>query len=220
MTVLEASDPSAAEPALSEMIVPGLLHDHCSASTRLPPDHRSWRTDLAADGLTWLQPEIDCAHPLDDGSAGALYRRSTHRRRARGRRSALATMFGRRVASTTCSPTSSQPVLRCPRHPMTLAALRRRRVLPAPPWAGRGHGAGAALWAGVAAHAFHRLDRPMTSAVGLMLIAAGHATGWVVAEGGSQAIADALPPTSNATAADRDRRACDARPTICRRATC
>ena len=32
----------------------------------------------------------------------------------------------------------------------------------------------------------------MTSAVGLMLIAAAHAEGWVVAEGGSQAIADAL----------------------------
>ncbi len=32
----------------------------------------------------------------------------------------------------------------------------------------------------------------MTSAVGLMLIASGHAEGWVVAEGGSQAIADAL----------------------------
>ena len=49
-----------------------------------------------------------------------------------------------------------------------------------------------ALWAGVAAHAFSRLDRPMTSAVGLMLIVAAHAKGWVVAQGGSQAIADAL----------------------------
>ena len=43
----------------------------------------------------------------------------------------------------------------------------------------------------------------MTSAVGVMLIVAGHARR-VVAEGGSQAIADALGPTSNATAADRD----------------
>ena len=37
----------------------------------------------------------------------------------------------------------------------------------------------------VAAHALHRLDRPMTSAVGAMLVVAGHAHGWVVAEGGS-----------------------------------
>src|SRR5690606_5941006 len=49
-----------------------------------------------------------------------------------------------------------------------------------------------ALWTGVAAHAFWPLTRPMTSAIGLTLIAAGHAHGWVVAEGGSQAIADAL----------------------------
>jgi phytoene dehydrogenase-like protein len=49
-----------------------------------------------------------------------------------------------------------------------------------------------ALWAGVASHTFYRLDRPLTSAVGLMLLVAGHAKGWVVAEGGSQAIADAL----------------------------
>ena len=25
-------------------------------------------------GLVWKWPEIDCAHPLDDGSAGVLYR--------------------------------------------------------------------------------------------------------------------------------------------------
>ena len=49
-----------------------------------------------------------------------------------------------------------------------------------------------ALWAGVAAHAFYRLDRPFTSAVGMMLLLAGHAEGWPVAEGGSQSIATAL----------------------------
>jgi phytoene dehydrogenase-like protein len=49
-----------------------------------------------------------------------------------------------------------------------------------------------ALWTGVAAHAFWRLDRPMTSAIGFALAAGAHAHGWVVAEGGSQAIADAL----------------------------
>ncbi len=49
-----------------------------------------------------------------------------------------------------------------------------------------------ALWAGVASHARARLDRPLTSAVGAMLIAAAHAEGWVVAKGGSGAISDAL----------------------------
>jgi phytoene dehydrogenase-like protein len=44
----------------------------------------------------------------------------------------------------------------------------------------------------VAAHAIWRLDRPMSSAIGLALTAAAHAHGWVVAEGGSQAISAAL----------------------------
>lgn len=49
-----------------------------------------------------------------------------------------------------------------------------------------------ALWAGAAAHLIHRLDRPVASSVGMMILAAGHANGWVVAEGGSQRIADVL----------------------------
>ena len=49
-----------------------------------------------------------------------------------------------------------------------------------------------ALWSGVAAHAFWRLDRPLTSAVGVTLTASAHAHGWVVAEGGTQSIVDAL----------------------------
>jgi phytoene dehydrogenase-like protein len=88
---------------------------------------------------------------------------------------------------------ASQPVLRVPRHPITLARFGTLAMLPATAlarvWDTE---AVRALWGGIAAHAFHRLDRPMTSAVGLMLVTAGHAKGWVVAAGGSQAIATAL----------------------------
>ena len=88
---------------------------------------------------------------------------------------------------------ASQPVLRVPRHPLTLARFGTAAMLPATTLARLWRTEEVrALWAGVAAHACYRLDRPMTSAVGLMLIVAGHAKGWVVAEGGSQAIAKAL----------------------------
>src|SRR5690606_35276443 len=50
-----------------------------------------------------------------------------------------------------------------------------------------------ALFAGVAAHSFLRLDQPGSAAFGLLLIVAGHAYGWPFPRGGSQAIADALP---------------------------
>jgi phytoene dehydrogenase-like protein len=84
-------------------------------------------------------------------------------------------------------------VLRVPHHPVLLGRFGVRAAMPATVLARRLRTEQAkALWAGVAAHALYRLDRPMTSAVGAMLIAAGHGEGWVVAEGGSQAIADAL----------------------------
>ena len=49
-----------------------------------------------------------------------------------------------------------------------------------------------ALFGGAAAHAFQPLDRPLTSAIGLGILTAGHQAGWAVAAGGSRAITDAL----------------------------
>jgi phytoene dehydrogenase-like protein len=49
-----------------------------------------------------------------------------------------------------------------------------------------------ALLAGSAAHAMQPLGQPGTAAFGLVLNMLGHAVGWPVARGGSQAIADAM----------------------------
>jgi phytoene dehydrogenase-like protein len=48
------------------------------------------------------------------------------------------------------------------------------------------------LFAGMAAHAIQPLETVATSAVGLVLMAAGHAGGWPIPKGGSQQIATAL----------------------------
>ena len=196
VTVLEASDEIGGGTRSSEMIVAGLVHDHCSAVHPLAAGSPFLAAlDLASDGLTWLQPEVNCAHPLDDGSAGVFYRsieRTAEVLGSDGKR-------WRRVFEPMVShfdalfADASQPVLRVPRHPVTLARFAAGAMLPATTLSRAWRTEEAkALWAGVAAHAFSRLDRPMTSAVGLMLIAAGHAQGWVVAEGGSRAIAKAL----------------------------
>lgn len=197
VTVLEASTKLGGGARSSEMIVPGLIHDHCSAFHPLPTVSPIFvELGLAANGpITWLQPEVDCAHPLDDGSAGLLYR-SLERTAgmmgddgARWRR-----VFGRPSARfDALFADVSQPILRIPSHPLTLARFGVGAALPATAVARMFMSAEArALWTGVAAHAFTRLDRPMTSAVGMMLVAAAHASGWVVAEGGSGAIVDAL----------------------------
>lgn len=49
-----------------------------------------------------------------------------------------------------------------------------------------------ALFAGLATHAILPLERPFTAAFGLVFGALGHAVGWPLPRGGSQAIADAL----------------------------
>ncbi len=196
VTVLEAADMIGGGTRSEELIVPGLIHDQCSAFH--PIAARSpflAELDLAAHGLRWLQPEVDCVHPLDDGSAGVFLKSVDQTADAMGddgerwRR-----LFGPMSAKLDALlADATQPVLGVPRHPLTLARFGAAAVLPATVLARWWQTEQArALWAGVAAHALYRLDRPMTSAVGLMLVAAGHGEGWVVAEGGSQAIADAL----------------------------
>jgi phytoene dehydrogenase-like protein len=49
-----------------------------------------------------------------------------------------------------------------------------------------------AMLAGVGAHSFVRLDKPITGAFALSLLASAHAVGWPIPRGGSQRIADAL----------------------------
>ncbi len=196
VTVLEASDTIGGGTRSAEMIVPGLLHDHCSAFHPIAAASPFLTTlDLGAYGLQWLSPEVDCAHPLDNGSAAAFYRsinRTADSMGIDGRRwrqvfQPLLARFDNVLADST------QPVLRVPRHPLALARFGTFAALPATTLARAWKTEEAkALWGGVAAHAFYRLDRPFTSAVGMMLLLSGHAEGWPVAKGGSQAIADAL----------------------------
>ncbi len=196
VTVLEANDSIGGGTRSAEMIVPGLLHDHCSAFHPIAAASPFLtELDLSSHGLRWRLAEVDCAHPLDDGSAGAFYRSidrtaegfGTDGTRWRRLFEPLLDRFTDVLADAT------QPVLTVPRHPLSFARFGMAAMLPATTLARLWTTDQArALWAGVAAHAFYRLDRPFTSAVGFMLLLAGHAEGWPVAEGGSQAIADAL----------------------------
>ena len=196
VSVLEAAPEIGGGTRSAELTVPGLVHDQCSAVHPVAAASPFLRElDLSRHGLRWRAPLVDCAHPLDDGSAGVLYRsidRTADGLGADGARwrrifAALTTDLDSLFADIT------QPMLRVPRHPMLTARFGAAAMTPATV-VGRlwREEPARALWAGVAAHAFWRLDRPMTSAVGLMILAAGHSHGWVVAEGGSQAIADAL----------------------------
>lgn len=194
--VLEQSDRIGGGTRTSELTEPGLLHDDCSAfhpTGILSPAFDDLR--LTDHGLEWLLPEVQLAHPLDDGSAGALYldiERTADELGVDG--AAWKQIFGP-VAKHFDSLAGDVlgPIVRIPRHPLLMARFGLRAALPATVLARRFRTPQAkALFGGVAAHAFTRLDRPLSSAVGVMLAAAGHVGGWPVAKGGSRAITDAL----------------------------
>ena len=76
--VLEAADTIGGGTRSSELTLPGLLHDECSAAHPLAVDTPfSRQFDLAAHGLKWLWPEVEYAHPLDGGRGGAALRSVT-----------------------------------------------------------------------------------------------------------------------------------------------
>ena len=194
VTVLEASESVGGGARSSEYLAPGLIHDHCSAVHPMALASPLFR-QLDLPGLSWCAPEVDCAHPLDDGSAGAFHRSFDETERSLG----VDGRRWRRVFEPVAEHFDdlfadiSQPVIRVPRHPVTLVRFGLRVLPPAAVLARAWSTPQArALWGGVAAHAFWRLDRPLTSAVGVTLTAAAHAHGWVVAEGGTQSIVDAL----------------------------
>ena len=75
VTVLEAEDAIGGGTKTSELTVPGVLHDHCSAVHPMAVGS-PFLTSLGLErhGLEWRWPEVDLAHPLDDGSAGVMVR--------------------------------------------------------------------------------------------------------------------------------------------------
>src|SRR5881409_1067420 len=72
--VLEANSTVGGGPRSAELTLPGFVHDVCSAVHPLAAGSPFFKTlPLERSGLTWIQPEIPLAHPLDDGSAACLY---------------------------------------------------------------------------------------------------------------------------------------------------
>jgi len=196
VTVLEAQDRIGGGTRSSELTVPGLLHDDCSAIHPMAVGSPFLRSlDLGRHGLEWLWPEVDLAHPLDDGDAGVMVRSIEQTARGLGHDGAA----WRRVFGSSSAHFDDlledilRPVLHLPRHPVRLVRFGLLAATPATLLARSWRTPrGRALFGGVAAHAFSLLNRPMSSSVGCALISACHAYGWPVARGGSQAISEAL----------------------------
>jgi phytoene dehydrogenase-like protein len=196
VTVLEANDAIGGGARSGELTLPGLVHDHCSAVHPMAVGSPFLRSlELERHGLEWRWPEIDCAHPLDDGSAGAMLRSLDATEDALGADGpSWRRVFGPPSRSfEALGADLFRPIQHVPRHPLRLVRFGLRAALPATVLARAWRTPPArALFGGIAAHAVAPLHRPLSASVGTALICAGHAYGWAVARGGSGAIAAAL----------------------------
>lgn len=195
--VYEAKSTIGGGARSAELTLPGFVHDVCSAFHPLGLGGPFLSTlPLDKYGLTWIQPSVPLAHPLDDGHVALLDRSLEITANRLG--------FDANAYRRLFDPLVSRwheltgdilgPLLRWPKHPLLLArfgfwafwsAQRLANVLfrdePS-----------RALLAGLAAHSFLPLSEIFTSSFGLVLGLLGHAVGWPVAQGGSQKIVDAM----------------------------
>jgi phytoene dehydrogenase-like protein len=197
VTVVEAEEEIGGGTRTSELTEPGLLHDECSATHPMAvssPAVISPGIELERHGLEWAWPEVDLAHPLDGGGGGVMLRSleaTAAGLGAAGKR--WRRVFGPPSQSyDTLTEDIYHPLIHFPRHPLRLARFGLPAALPATVLSRRlGTPEAAALFGGVAAHSYSRLDLPLSSAIGMALVCSGHAYGWPVAKGGSVALANA-----------------------------
>lgn len=196
VTVYEAASTIGGGTRSMDLTGQGLIHDVCAATHPMAVASPVFlELGLEAHGLEWCRPEIDLAHPLGNGGAAVMLRDIERTAAGLGEDGkAWSALIGPSAhAFPKLNHEINQPVLHFPRHPFTLARFGIPSLAPVTALVkGFRSEEAKALFGGMAAHSFSPLNRVMSSAIGMALATAGHAQGWPVAKGGSQAIADAL----------------------------
>ena len=195
VTVYERNAQPGGACTTAELTLPGFHHDRGAAV--FPMGKCSPVFQSLSLHLPFIDSPAPCAHPLDDGTAVLLERSigdtiaNLDVEDARKYRSLLEPLAG---AFPSLVPDLLGPIAHIPQAPISLARFGLSALLPATALARtRFRGPRArALFAGMAAHAVLPLDTPTTSAVALVLMAAAHAVGWPILQGGAQTLTNAL----------------------------
>jgi phytoene dehydrogenase-like protein len=193
--LIEGKDTIGGGLRSAELTLPGFVHDVCSAVHPLAVASPYFKTLPLADyGLEYLYPTYAAAHPFDGGTAAFLDQSI----------STTAQQFGvdeRAYADIMESVTQAWPLidkdtlgpLHFPEHPLAMAGFGLKALSAATTFVKRFKTTEArGLFGGMAAHAIQPLSNLSTSAIALVLMAAGHLKGWPVPKGGSAAIANSL----------------------------
>jgi phytoene dehydrogenase-like protein len=196
VTVLEAAPVIGGGARSAELTLPGFLHDIGSAVHPMAVASPVLRTfPLEQHGLSWIQPPLPMAHPLDDGSAAVLEVSLEETARQLGSdgasyRRAMGPLVARwrDLFADILSP------LGIPKHPLLLARFGMLAGWPAT-WVARSlfsTAGGRALFAGLAAHSVLPLETLISASFGWVLGLTAHAVGWPSPRGGAQQISNAL----------------------------
>jgi phytoene dehydrogenase-like protein len=194
--ILEAKDTVGGGMRSAELTLPGFVHDVCSAIHPLGATSPFFRgLPLKEHGLEFIHPDAPLAHPLEDGRCAVLERSLDVTADALGEDGDA---YRRLLGPLSINPEPLFDELlapfHIPRHPFRMAGFGLRAIRSCVGLANANFKGdlAKALLAGNAAHSVLPLEKPLTAAVGLILMLSGHAFGWPVAKGGSGNIATAL----------------------------
>ncbi|GEO22388.1 phytoene desaturase family protein [Cyclobacterium qasimii] len=178
-----------------ELTLPGFHHDVCSAIHPMAGAGPFFKTlPLAEYGLEYIHPKILAGHPLPDGRVASLHRSLSGTADQLGSDSkAYIDLLKPLVDHWDALSSDFLAPLKIPNNPIKLGLFGINALQPATLLARKFKETSTrALWAGMAAHGIQPLTNVTTSAIAMVLMAAGHHSGWPMIKGGSQTLADSL----------------------------
>ena len=194
--VFEAEPTPGGAVRTMELTLPGFLHDFGSAVHPLGAGSPFFSSlPLGDHGLEWIHSPAPLAHPFDDGTAVVLERDLTDAEAALGEDGKTwRRLMGPFVENwRDFGPEVLKPLPSIPKHPWLMARFGMSALLPATMLAHRFRSERTrALFAGLAAHSFLRLDEVLSGAFGMLMAVPAHAVGWPIPRGGSQSLTNAL----------------------------
>ena len=194
--LLEACDQIGGGTRSGEITLPGFVHDICSAIHPLAMASPFFaKLRLENFGLQWIEPKLPVAHPMPDGSAAVIERDLTKTVLGFGEDGQR---YQRLIEPFVNRADILLPELLNPPFPIgnlrTLARFSLKGIASAESIAHKNFKTPAirGMFAGMAAHSVRPLESRLTGAVGLLFCITAHASGWPLAQGGSQSISNAM----------------------------
>lgn len=195
--IIEGSDSIGGGARTKFLTLPEYRHDVCSAIHPMASASPFFASlPLAQYGLKWIVPPLSVAHPLDNGPAVTMELDVYETAKKLGVDSAAYLGLFKPIIADfgDLLPDLLGPFNPLPKSPLKVAkfginAIRSVESLINSRFKGK---ESRALLAGLAAHSIQPFDNIATSAITLILGAAGHTMGWPMPEGGSQSLSNAL----------------------------